>query len=123
MAQIAAARIGPQIQKHWRQQARASVGQDSRQEADYTLVLRAAKLDMGLQADLLDGISATPGAQMQAFVSSGATELRLTVRYAGAMPLQFALFQQLRAKPAFAALQSTVDGRAITLCLAACGGA
>ena len=123
MAQIAAAQIGPQIQKHWRQQSRASVGQDSRQEADYTLVLRAAKLDMGLQADLLDAISATPGAQMQAFVSSGATELRLTVRYAGAMPLQFALFQQLRAKPAFSALQSTVDGRAITLCLAVCGGA
>lgn len=122
MAEIAAAQIGPQIQKHWRDQARATVGQDTRQEASYTLVLRAAKLDMGLQQDLLDAIAATPGAQMQAFVSSGASELRLTVSYAGAMPLQFALFQQLRARPAFAAMQSAVNGRAITLCLSACGG-
>jgi len=122
MAQAAAAQIGPQIQKHWRERARASVGQDTRQEADYTLVLRAAKLDMGLQQDLLDAIASTPGAQMQAFVSSGASELRLTVRYAGATPLQFALFQQLRARPAFAAMQSSVDGRAITLCLSTCGG-
>lgn len=122
LANEAAARLGPQIQKHWRNQARATVGQDTRQEANYTLVLRAAKLDMGLQQDLLDAIAATPGAQMQAFVSSGATELRLTVSYAGAMPLQFALFQQLRARPAFAAMQSAVDGRAITLCLSACGG-
>ncbi|WP_404478566.1 hypothetical protein [Novosphingobium sp. BL-52-GroH] len=122
LSSAAAARLGPQIQRHWRAKASAALGQDTRQEADYTLVLRAAKLDMGLQQDLLDAIASTPGAQMQAFVSSGASELRLTVRYAGAMPLQFALFQQLRARPAFAAMQSSVDGRAITLCLSTCGG-
>jgi hypothetical protein len=122
LAGAAATRLGPQIQRYWRPKAAAAQGQDMRQEADYTLVLRAAKLDMGLQQDLLDAVAATPGAQMQAFVSSGASELRVTVRYAGAMPLQFALFQQLRSHPAFGAMQSTVDGRAITLCLSICGG-
>lgn len=121
MASSAAAGLGPKIQRFWRDRARASVGQDMRQQANYTLVLRSAKLDMGLQQDLLDAIAATPGAQMEAFVSSGASELRLTVSYAGTTPLQFALFQQLRARPAFAAMQSTVDGRAITLCLSSCG--
>lgn len=118
----AASKLGPQIQRYWQSKARAAAGQDSRQEADYTLVLKAAKLDMGLQQDLLDAIAATPGAQMQAFVSSGSSELRLTVRYSGAMPLQFALFQRLRSHPAFAGMQPTVDGRAITFCLSACGG-
>ncbi|WP_159983770.1 MULTISPECIES: hypothetical protein [unclassified Novosphingobium] len=122
LSNAAAAKLGPQIQRRWRTKATAALGQDTRQEANYTLVLRAAKLDMGLQQDLMDAIASTPGAQMQAFVSSGASEVRLTVSYAGAMPLQFALFQQLRSRPAFAAMQSTVDGRAITLCLSACGG-
>ena len=121
LADLAAAGLGPQIQRYWRNQARAAKGQDSTQLADYTLVLHAAALDMNLQQDLLDAIAATQGADLQEFVSSNAQELRVTVRYAGAMPLQFALFGQLRRKPAFAAMQSNVQGRAITMCLSACG--
>ncbi|OWQ90554.1 hypothetical protein [Sphingopyxis witflariensis] len=123
LAQKVAGQIGPAVQKHWRNIARANVGHDSQQLADYTLVLRAAGLDMKMQADLDDALRATPGVESQSVVSQKSNEMHFTVRYAGTAPLQFALYQKLRGLPAFANMQSTVNGRSILLCLTACGPA
>jgi hypothetical protein len=49
--------------------------------------------------------------------------MRFTVRYAGNMPLQFALYNKLRSNPAFAGMQPTATGRSVTLCLSGCGAA
>jgi len=122
LAGAAAVKMGPRIQNYWRSVARASVGQDSSQTADYTLVLRAPKLDMAMQADIMDALQATQGVQSQNFVSQSPTEIRLTVRYAGGTPLQFALYQKLRNLPAYAGLQATAEGRGILLCVGPCGG-
>lgn len=115
--------VGPQVQKRWRTiaQAAAAAGVDSRQSADYALVLRANRLDMAMQADILDALQATNGVEAQNFVSQQGNEMRFTVRYAGSTPLQLALYQKLRANPAFAGMQSTVNGRSVLLCLAGCG--
>lgn len=121
LAKKAADDLGPQIQKEWRKQASAQVGHDSRQAAGYSLVLRAPKLDMGMQSDLMEVLSTLPGADSPAFVSASGTELRVNVTYAGAMPLQFAIYQKLRDKPAFAGLQANAEGRSVVLCLQVCG--
>lgn len=118
MATTAAQKLGPDIQKYWRNKARAAVGQDSRQLADYTLVLRAPRLDMAMQQDLLDALQDTPGVESQSFVSQGSNEIRFTVRYSGGTPLQFALYQKLRGKSGFAQMQSTVEGRSLLLSVA-----
>jgi hypothetical protein len=125
LAGLAATDMGPDIQNHWRAVARtaSAMGQDTRQQADYALVLRSAHLDMAMQADLLDALQATPGVQSQNFVSQAANEMRFTVRYAGSVPLQLALFQELRSNPVFAGMQSTADGRSVLLCLSGCGPA
>jgi len=120
LADQAASDMGPTIQNHWRKQASAQAGHVSTQLAGYVLVLRAAHLDMGMQADLMDALSTLAGASNPAFVSSSDTELQINVTYAGAMPLQFALFQKLRDKPAFAGMQASAEGRSILLCLQAC---
>lgn len=119
----AATRLGPRVQNHWRGVARAAVGQDTSQLADYALVLRAGRMNMAMQADILDALQATPGVQGQKFVSASGNEMRFTVRYAGDMPLQLALFQKLRTRPGFAEMQATAEGRSIALCLSGCGGA
>ena len=121
LADTAADKLGPQIQRYWRSQARASEGHDSRVSAGYSLILRGAGLDMNVQQDLLDAIASTPGAEMDKFISADSNEMRVSVIYAGAMPLQFALFKELRSKPAFAGMQTKVDGRSIDLCLSSCG--
>lgn len=121
LAQSAADKIGEDIQRYWRGKASAATGQDSRQLADYTLVLRAPSLTMNMQQDLLDAIAATPGAEMTAFVSSDSRAMQVTVRYAGATPLQFALSKQLGSRPGFASLQGITEGRAVTLCTVTCG--
>jgi hypothetical protein len=120
VAQLASAKMGPQIQNYWRAIARDSVGQDTSQLANYTLVLRSTRLDMAMQADLLDALQSTPGVSGQNFVSQAGNEMRFTVSYAGGMPLQLALFQKLRNNPAFAGMQSKVDGRSVLLCLSGC---
>lgn len=120
LAMTAANQIGPQVQRYWRTKARAASGFDARQVADYTLVLQAPNLTMSMQQDLLDAISDTPGAEMQAFVSADTRSMRVTVRYSGAMPLQFALNQQLRSRPGFNSLQGKAEGRAITFCVVSC---
>jgi hypothetical protein len=123
LADLAGAAIGPQIQNNWRKRAIALTGHVSTEAAGYALVLRAAHLDMAMQADLMDALSTLPGASNPAFVSSSATELRINVTYAGATPLQFAVFQKLRDKPAFAQMQASSDGRSVLLCLQGCGAA
>lgn len=123
LARGAAGQIGPKVQNYWRNSAavRAAAGQDTRQAADYALSLRATSLDMAMQADILDALQATPGVEAQNFVSQAGNEMRFTVRYAGTVPLQLALYQKLRSRPAFSAMQSTANGRSILLCLSGCG--
>ncbi|KEY99809.1 hypothetical protein AI27_00900 [Sphingomonas sp. BHC-A] len=115
--------VGPQVQSYWREKAEtsAAAGVDSRQSMDYALVLRANRLDMAMQADILDALQATNGVESQNFVSQQGNEMRFTVRYAGSTPLQLALYQKLRSNPAFAGMQSTVNGRSVLLCLSGCG--
>lgn len=120
LATAAASEWGPEVQKYWRSKARSSVGQDSQQQANYTIVLRAPKLEMGLQQDLFDAIQSTQGAKFNTLVSQTNNELRITVSYAGSMPLQFAIFQQLRGKPGFSSLIPSSEGRNILLCLVSC---
>jgi hypothetical protein len=120
LSNAAADKLGPQIQRYWRSQARASEGHDSRVAAGYSLILRGANLDMNMQQDLLQAIESTPGAEIDKFISANSTEMRLTVIYAGATPLQFALFKELRGKPAFAGMQTQAEGRSIDLCLSSC---
>lgn len=125
LARGAADQIGPKIQRYWRGRASAiaSAGQNTAQTADYALVLRASALDMAMQADIMDALQATPGVQSQNFVSQQGNEMRFQVRYAGAVPLQLALYQKLRVRPGFERMQSTVNGRSVLLCLAGCGPA
>ncbi|GAA4019335.1 hypothetical protein GCM10022280_18940 [Sphingomonas swuensis] len=124
LAKDAAGKIGPQVQRFWRNQARTAqvmnAAVDTTQAADYSLVLRSSKLDMAMQADLLDALQSTPGVQSQGFISQSGTEMRFAVRYAGSVPLQLALFQKLRSNPQFAKMQSTVQGRSVLLCLSGC---
>ncbi len=120
LAGLAAAEMGPKVQNYWRTRARSAAGQNTQQLADYTLVLRATRLDMAMQADLIDALQSTTGVQSQNFVSQADNEMRFTVRYAGTMPLQLALFQKLRSNPAFAGMQSKADGRSVLLCLSGC---
>ncbi|WCT80249.1 hypothetical protein [Novosphingobium humi] len=121
LADQAASDMGPAIQNHWRRQASAQAGQVSTQLAGYVLVLRAPRLDMAMQADLMDALGSLPGVSNPAFVSSNATELQVNVTYAGAAPLQFALYQKLRDKPAFAGMQVSAEGRSVLLCIQECG--
>ena len=68
----------------------------------------------------LDALQSTDGVRGQNFVSQGSDEMRFSVQYAGAVPLQLALYQKLRSRPAFARMTSQVDGRSILLCLTGC---
>ena len=120
LAVNAAAAMGKQIQDTWRKKAVSNLGQDSRQLSGYSLTLRAARLDMSMQADLMDALSTVAGVESPAFVSQTTTELRVNVNYAGSQPLQLAIFQKLRAKPEYAGMQASVEGRSILLCLSGC---
>jgi hypothetical protein len=95
--------------------------QDSRQQANYTLVFRAPKMTMQMQQDLLEVVQNTAGAEFKAFVSQTDSDITLAVSYAGNLPLQFALFQQLKTKPGFSSIVPKVDGRSIMLCVVSCG--
>ena len=127
LARETATQIGSQVQRFWRREARTALAMntavDTTQAADYSLVLRSAKLDIAMQADLLDALQSTPGVQSQGFISQAGTEMRFSVRYAGSVPLQLALYQKLRSNPQFANMQSTVQGRSVLLCLSGCTAA
>ena len=116
-------KIGPGVQSYWRRIARnqASAGQDSREAADYALVLRAARFDMAMQANIFAALQSTPGVQSQNLVSQGGNEMRFAVRYAGPVPLQIALYQKLHDQPEFADMQATAANRSVTICLSGCG--
>ncbi|KHL24148.1 hypothetical protein PK98_15360 [Croceibacterium mercuriale] len=120
LAGQAATQMGPAIQRHWRTVGRVARGQDTGQLANYTLVLRAPALDMDMQLDMLEALGAIDGVSGQSFVSQDDTEMRFTVQYAGGLPLQLALGQRLRGKPAFAGLVPRVDGRSLLLCVGGC---
>ncbi|AHE52396.1 hypothetical protein [Sphingomonas sanxanigenens] len=125
LALAAATSIGPRIQNYWRRIANveAARGQNTQQLNDYALTLRSDRLDMAMQADILDALQATQGVESQNFVSQAGNEMRFTVRYAGSVPLQLALYQKLRGRPGFANMQSTANGRSVLLCLSGCGSA
>ena len=123
LAQAAANAMGPQIQNYWRRQARAAVGQNSQQVADYTLVVHGPSLGMAQQADILDALQNTPGVESENFVSQTGTDIRFTVRYSGNVPLQMALYMKLRNQPAYAGMTATADGRSILMCIGGCGAA
>ena len=123
LAKAAGDDMGPKIQNYWRHRAKAAVGQNSRELADYTLVIRAASLGMAAQADILDALQQTPGVESENFVTQTATEIRFTVRYSGNVPLQMALYQKLRSHPEYAGMTGTADGRSILMCISACGAA
>ena len=112
--------MGKQIQDSWRKKAIANTGIDSSRLNTYSLTLRAPNMDMAMQADLMDALTAIPGVQGSNFVSQSPSELRVNVGYAGTQPLQFAIFQKLRDKPAFAAMRPTAEGASIMLCIAIC---
>lgn len=122
LAGLAAQKTGPRIQNYWRTQARRVAGVDAGVLADYTLVLRAAHVDMAMQMDVLTALKAIAGVSETKFGPLSATEMRFTVRYSGDLPLQLALYQQLRDRPAYAAMDSVVEGRGILICLQGCGG-
>lgn len=121
LAELAASKMGPDIQRHWRAKARNSVGQNSREEANYRLVLRSQSLDMEQQQALIEALEAVNGASVESFVNSSNTQMELIVRYSGTLPLQFPLFSSLKNKTGFGQMQTKVDGRSIMLCLSACG--
>lgn len=133
LADSASADLGPQIQTYWRTKLRRSAratsnaaaqvanAQDFRQQANYTLVFRAPKMTMQMQQDVLEAVQSTAGAEFKTFVSQSDYDITMTVSYAGNMPLQFALFQQLKAKPGFSSIVPKVDGRSIMLCVVSCG--
>jgi hypothetical protein len=122
LAHLAADHMGPQIQNYWRTQLRstARAAAVASGPANYTLTVKAASLTMAMQADLLDALSATPGVEKQVFLGQSANQVSFQVRYSGSLPLQMALFQQLRNKPGFAQMQPTSDGNSVVLCLSAC---
>lgn len=121
LADIAATEMGPDIQRHWRAKARSGAGQNSREEANYRLVLRGQSLDMEQQQALIEALGSVQGASVESFVNSSSSQMELVVRYSGTLPLQFPLFNTLKNKAGFAQMQSKVEGRSITLCLSACG--
>lgn len=123
LAEQVAASVGPKVQNYWRTQSRnqaAIVRASATGSADYTLVVRAANLSMADQADLLDALSSTPGVENNVFLGQQGSQLSFQVRYGGTLPLQLALYQKLRANPAFAQMKATAVGQSITLCLSAC---
>jgi hypothetical protein len=123
LAAQAAAEMGPQIQSYWRKQLRrqaqtiASAGNAS---ADYTLTVRGASLTMDMQADLMDALTGISGVEKQVFLGQAGNQISFQVRYGGPMPLQMALYQKLRANPAFAQMRPTTQGQSIVICLSAC---
>ncbi|WP_397583957.1 hypothetical protein [Sphingorhabdus sp.] len=122
LAKIVADKVAPQINRHWRDQAQTR--QDTIAAAtkggDFTLVIRATSIDLGMQADIYDALGSTPGVSKQAMLDQSDTQMSFVVSYQGGVPLQLALFQKLRANPAYAQMKPKVEGRLITLCVSGC---
>ncbi|RZJ32259.1 MAG: hypothetical protein EON85_01695 [Brevundimonas sp.] len=118
LARLAAEELGPQVQRYWRNQQRGMTNAVAAAQGpvEYTLIIRGAA-DMGTQSDVLDALQGLPGVQSHAFLGQEGGQMSLQVRYEGAMPLNLALYQRLRGKPAFANATSEVLGRQVIFCL------
>lgn len=115
--------VGPQVQNYWRKQSRDQqriVAAAQAGASEYTLVVRGSNLSMAAQADLLDALGSTPGVEKSVFLGQSGDQISFQVRYGANLPLQMALFQKLRANPAFAQMKATTQGQSVTLCLTAC---
>ncbi len=123
LSQQAGEKLGPQVQKYWRNQARdrsATVQAASAGPVDYTLTVRGSNLDMAIQADLLDALGAMPGVESHVFLEQETGQFSVQVRYGGSTPLHLALFQRLRSNPAFAKMTSETASRQVIICLNVC---
>jgi hypothetical protein len=123
LAQQAATDIGPQVQNYWRKELRGQariVAASASGQADYTLTVRAVRLDMAMQADVLDALGSIAGVQSQVFLGQTGKQVSFQVRYNGQLPLQMALYLKLRSNPAFAQMQPTTQGQNVVLCLSGC---
>lgn len=123
LAEQVASSVGPKVQNYWRTQSRnqAAVARASASgPAEYTLVVRASNMPMSTQADLLDALAATQGVETSVFLGQTADQMSFQVRYGGALPLHMALYQKLRANPAFAQMKANAQGQSVTICLSAC---
>lgn len=122
LAKLVTDKVAPQINRHWRDQAknRHETIAAATQGGDFTLVIRASALDLGMQADIFDALGSTSGVSKQALLDQSDTQMSFQVSYQGGVPLQLALFQKLRANPAYAQMKTKLDGRLITLCVSGC---
>lgn len=122
LAKLIADDVGPQINRFWRDQVRnqQETVAAATQGGDFTLVIRAAAIDMGMQADVFDALGSISGVSRQAMLAQTSNQMSFQVSYQGGVPLQIALFQKLRGNPAYAQMKPQVDGRVITLCLSGC---
>lgn len=122
LARQVGADVGPKVQRYWRDQMREKAQKVSAatQAADYTLVVRGTSLPLSVQADLFDALGTVPGLQNPVFLEQNDRQIAVQVTYGGSVPLPLALFQKLRANPAFANMQQKADGQQIILCLSGC---
>ncbi len=122
LAKLIADSVAPSINRHWRDQVRArqETIAAATQGGDFTLVIRATSIDLGMQADIYDALGATPGVTKQALLDQSETQMSFQVSYRGGVPLQLALFQKMRGNPAYTQMKPKVEGRLITLCLSGC---
>ena len=122
LAKLIADEVGPQINRFWRKQIRnqQETVAAATQGGDFTLVIRATSIDMGMQADVFDALGSISGVSKQAMLAQTNNQMSFQVSYQGGVPLQIALFQKLRGNPAYAQMKPQVDGRVITLCMSGC---
>ena len=122
VAKQVADQVGPQINRFWRKQVRdqQETVAAAIEGGDFTLVIRATSIDMGMQADIFDALGSISGVAKQAMLAQTDNQMSFQVSYQGGTPLQLALFQKLRSNPAYAKMRPTVEGRTITLCVSGC---
>lgn len=122
LAKLIADGVGPQINRFWRKQVQTQKETVAAvtQGGDFTLVIRATLIDMGMQADLFDALGSISGVTKQAMLAQTSNQMSFQVSYEGGVPLQIALFQKMRGNPAYAQMKPQVDGRLITLCMSGC---
>ncbi len=123
LAEQAAEKIGPTIQRYWREQARDRVLAVNTVSgtSDYTLTLRGANLSMPVQAAFLDALAGLPGVESHAFLPGSQGQMNVQVRYAGPTPLGLALYQRLHSNPAFSAMDAENPApQQVTICLDGC---
>lgn len=121
LAGLAAERMGSNIDRHWRDKARSQQGQNSREVANYRVILRGQSITLDQQQAFVEAVSAINGASVENFIGASGQQMELIVRYSGTLPLHFPLSSALKHRSDFPNIQSQVQGRNITLCLSGCG--